>query len=85
VSAVDVYAGDFWLLFPVEEHPAGTLVHVTVPAPHSSQLLLDFDNQQQVVTDAGVLLCGHVGALKLLELGYTGPIVRRPLMAAPRK
>jgi hypothetical protein len=29
-----------------------------------------------VLTDACVLLCGHVGTLALLKLGYTGPLVR---------
>jgi hypothetical protein len=44
--------------------------------------VLDFSNDQQVLTDACVLLCGHIGALALLELGYTGPLVRRPGLAA---
>jgi hypothetical protein len=38
-------------------------------------LVLDFSDHQQVLTDACVLLCGHTGALKLLELGY---IARSP-------
>ena len=29
-----------------------------------------------------VLLCGHIGALQLLELGYTGPLAKRPRLAA---
>ena len=29
-----------------------------------------------------MLLCGHIGALQLLELGYTGPLVKRPRLAA---
>jgi hypothetical protein len=32
-------------------------------------------------TDARVLLCGSVGAVRLLELGYTGPLIRRPQLA----
>ena len=28
--------------------------------------------------DGRVLLCGHIGALALLELGYTGPLARGP-------
>ena len=36
----------------------------------------------RVVTDACVPLCGHIGALKLIELGYTGPLIRRPRLAA---
>jgi hypothetical protein len=43
---------------------------------------LYFEDREQVVTDACVLLCGHVGSLKLIELGYTGPFVRRPRLAA---
>ena len=39
-------------------------------------------DHHQVLTDACVLLCGHTGALKLLELGYTGPLARRPRLAA---
>jgi hypothetical protein len=79
---VDGYAGDFSLATPVEGHPAGTQVQVTVSALHPSRLLLDFSDHQQVLTDACVLLCGHIGALELLELGYTGPLARRPRLAA---
>lgn len=75
------YAGTFPLATSVDGHPAGTLVHVTVSAHHPSRLVLSFSDHQ-VLTDACVLLCGHVGARKLLELGYTGPLVRRPLLAA---
>jgi hypothetical protein len=78
---VDGHAGDFSLGTPVEEHPAGTLVQVTVSGLHPSRLMLDFSDHQ-VLTDARVLLCGHIGALELLELGYTGPLVRRPRLAA---
>lgn len=78
---VDGYAGLFPLATPVEGHPAGTLVQVTVSVPNSSRLILDFRNRQ-VLTDACALLCGHVGALELLEVGYTGPLVRRPRLAA---
>ncbi len=76
------YAGLFSLATPVEEHPAGTLVQVTVPVPNPSRLVLDFSNHHQVRTDACVLLCGSIGALRLLELGYTGPLVTRPRLAA---
>ena len=76
------YAGDFSLATPVEGHPAGTLVHVTVSARHSSQLVLDFTERDHVVTDACVLLCGSIGAVRLLELGYTGPLAERPRLAA---
>jgi hypothetical protein len=31
-----------------------------------------------LLTDACVLLCGHTGALKLLELGYTGRLEAPP-------
>ena len=74
------YAGDFSLATAVEGHPAGTLVQVTISARHSAQLVLDFD-EQQVLTDACVLLCGSVGAVRLLELGYTGPLTERPQLA----
>jgi hypothetical protein len=79
---VDGYAGLFSLAAPVERHPAGTLVEVTVSVPNPSRLVLDFSNHQQVLTDACVLLCGHIGALQLLELGYTGPLAKRPRLAA---
>jgi hypothetical protein len=79
---VDGYAGDFPLVTPVEGHRAGTLVQVTVSALDPSRLVLDFSNDHQVLTDASVVLCGHIGALELLELGYTGPLARRPRLAA---
>jgi hypothetical protein len=82
VNRVDGRAGDFSLATPVEGHPAGTLVQVTVSAAHPSRLLLDFGDHHPVLTDACVLLCGHIGALELLELGYTGPLARRPRLAA---
>ena len=75
------YAGDFSLATPVERHPAGTMVHVAVSAGHPSRVVLDFSDQHEVLTDAAVLLCGHVGALELLKLGYTGPLARRPRLA----
>jgi hypothetical protein len=81
---MDGYAGDFLLATPVEAHPAGSLVQVTVSAAHRSRLVLDFSDRDQVLTDACVLLCGHIGALKLVELGYTGPLSRRPRLAAGR-
>jgi hypothetical protein len=79
---MDGHAGDFSLVTSVEGHPAGTLVQVTVLAAHPSRLLLDFGDDHPVLTNAHVLLCGHMGALELLELGYTGPLVRRPRLAA---
>ena len=78
------YAGDFSLATAVDGHPAGTLVHVIVSARHSAQLVLDFSEQQQVLTDACVLLCGSVGVVRLLELGYTGPLAERPQLAGWR-
>lgn len=77
---MDGRPGLFSLAARVEGHPAGTLVQVTVSVP--SQLLLDSSNHQQVLTDACVLLYGHIGALALLELGYTGPLAGRPRLAA---
>jgi hypothetical protein len=82
VSTVDVDAGGFFLATPVEGHLAETLVQVTVSADHPSQLALNFSDDHQVLTDACVLLCGHTGALKLAELGYTGPLAIRPRLAA---
>lgn len=82
MNTLDGYAGDFSLATPVEGHPAGTLVHVTFSALHRSRLVLDFSDHHQVLTDACVLLCGHIGALELLELGYAGPLVRRPRLGA---
>jgi hypothetical protein len=70
VSSVDGYAGDFSLATPVEGHPAGTLVQVTVPARHPSRLVLDFSDHQALM-DARVL--GHIGVLELLELGLHRP------------
>jgi hypothetical protein len=81
VNTVDGDAGGFFLATSVEGHAAETLVQVTVSADHPSQLALDFSDHQ-VLTDACVLLCGHTGALKLLELGYTGPLAIRPRLAA---
>ena len=77
---VDGYAGDFLLAISVEGHPAETLVHVSVPARQRSRLVLAFSDNQ-VEMDARVLLCGHVGAMKLQELGYTGPLPTRPRLA----
>jgi hypothetical protein len=54
------------------------MVQVTVSALHPSRLVLDFSDHHQALTDACLLLCGHIGALELLELGYAGPLVRRP-------
>ena len=79
---MDGDAGAFCLATAVDGHAAGTLVHVTVSAAHPSQVMLNFSDRDQVRTDACVLLCGHTGALKLLELGYTGPLARRPRLAA---
>lgn len=79
---MDGRAGEFSLATPVEGHPAGTLVQVTVSARHTSRLVLVFGDRDEVLTDACVLLCGHVGTLALLELGYTGPFVRWPRLAA---
>jgi hypothetical protein len=45
-------------------------------------LVLEFSNDHEVLTDACVLLCGSTGAVKLLELGYTGPLTERPRLAA---
>jgi hypothetical protein len=84
VNAVEGYAGDFALAVPVEGHPPGTLVHVTLSPLHPSQLQLVFSERHPVLTDAYVLLCGHTGALKLLELGYTGPLARRPELSGGR-
>jgi hypothetical protein len=75
-------AGFFSLAGRVERHAVGTLVHVSVCVPDNARLVLDFGDRDQVVTDACVLLCGHVGALRLIELGYTGPLIRRPRLAA---
>jgi hypothetical protein len=82
VNTLDGYAGDFSLATAVEAHPVETLVRVTVSALQPSELVLEFSDHQHVRTDARVLLCGHVGAEELLELGYTGPIARRPRLAA---
>ena len=75
---MDGHAGEFSLATPVEGHPAGTLVQVTVSEAHLSQLALNFSDHHPVLTNACALLCGHVGVLELLELGYTGPLVMRP-------
>jgi hypothetical protein len=82
VNRVDGHAGEFSLATPVEGHPAGTLVQVTVSAAHPSRLALNFSDHHPVLSNACALLCGHVGALELLELGYTGPLVRLPRLAA---
>jgi hypothetical protein len=82
VNRVDGHAGDFALATPVEGHPSGTLVQVSVSAAHPSRLVLNFSDHDPVLTNACALLCGHIGALELSELGYTGPLVRRPRLAA---
>ncbi len=79
---MDGHAGHFLLATAVEAHPAETLVQVTVSTLHTSQLVLHFSDHEQVLTDARVLLCGHIGALELAELGYTGPLAMRPRLAA---
>jgi hypothetical protein len=81
-DALDDFAGDFLLATRVEGHRAGTLVKITVLGPDPSRLALDFGNRDRVLTDACVLLCGSVGAAKLLELGYNGPLAKRPRLAA---
>ena len=75
------YAGDFSLVTSVDGHPAGTLAQVTVSAVYPSRLVVDFSDHRQVLTDACVLLCGHVGARALLDVGYTGPLATRPRLA----
>jgi hypothetical protein len=82
VNRVDGHGGEFSLATPVEGDPAGTLVQVTVSAAHPSRLALNFSGQHPALSNACALLCGHVGALELLELGYRGPLVRRPRLAA---
>ena len=79
---MDGHTGEFSLATPVEGDPAGTLVQVTVSAAHPSRLALNFSDHHPVLTNACAFLCGHVGALELLELGYTGLLVRRPPLAA---
>ena len=76
------YAGDFCLAAGFDGEPAGTLVRVSVSALDRSRLVLRFSNDHEVMTDACVLLCGSVGELVLLELGYTGPLIRWPRLAA---
>ncbi len=76
------FAGDFCLAAGLEGHPAGTLVPVSVSARDRSRLVLHFSDHHEVQADACVLLCGSVGELVLLELGYGGPLVRRPRLAA---
>ena len=78
---MDGFSGDFLLATGVERHRAGTLVKVTVLGPDPSRLMLDFGNRDRVLTDAGVLLCGSIGAVKLLERGYNGPLAERPRLA----
>jgi hypothetical protein len=81
VNETDGYAGLLALATPVEGNPPGTLVQVTVSVPNPSQLVLDLSSRQ-VLTDARVLLCASIGSLVLLDLGYTGPLVTRPPLAA---
>jgi hypothetical protein len=78
---MDADAGLFSLATAVEGHAVGTLVRVTVSIPNPSQLVLDFSGDQ-VLTDARALLCGSIGSLVLLDLGYTGPLVTRPRLDA---
>ena len=39
----------------------------------------------EVLTDAGVLLCGLIGTLVLRDLGYTGPLVEPGPAGSPRR
>jgi hypothetical protein len=82
VNTVGSDARPFSLVTPVGRHPAGTLVQVTVSAPDPSQLVLAFSSQDEVLTDACVLLTGSIGRLLLRDLGYTGPLIGRPRLAA---
>ena len=82
MNTLDGYAGDFSLAIAVEAHPAETLVRVTVSDLQPSRLMLEFNDHEQVRTDARVLLRGHVGAEELLKLGYTGPLARRPRLSS---
>ena len=75
------YAGEFCLAASFEGHPAETPVGASVSALDRSRLVLHFSNHHEVLADACALLCGSVGELVLLELGYTGPLVRRPRLA----
>jgi hypothetical protein len=75
------YAGLFSLATVVEGHAVGSLVRVTVSIPNPAQLVLNFSSHQ-VLSDARALLCGSIGSLVLLELGYTGPLVTRPRLEA---
>ena len=79
---MDAYAGEFSLATAVRGHRAGTLVRVAVSSSDSARLLLEFSTEQQVLTDACALLCGHSGTRQLVELGYSGPLIRRPPLAA---
>jgi hypothetical protein len=78
---VDIYAGIFLLATRLDGHPVGTLVRVTISVPNQSRLMVEFCDHHQVLTDACVLLCGSIGTHRLLELGYTGPLIRRPRLA----
>jgi hypothetical protein len=81
VNTVEGFAGDFPLATRVEGHPAETLVQVSVSEPDASRLVLEFGHGHEVLRDACCLLCGSIGTRVLLELGYTGPLVRRPRLA----
>jgi hypothetical protein len=81
VNTVEGYAGDFSLATRIEGHRVETLVHVNVSQPDTSRLVLDFGNDE-VLRDACCLLCGSIGTRVLLELGYTGPLITRPPLAA---
>jgi hypothetical protein len=81
MNELDCYAGLFSLATDVKGRTAGTLVRVTVSGAHPSQLVLDLSSHQ-ALTDARVLLCGSIGSLVLRDLGYTGPLVRRPQLQA---
>jgi hypothetical protein len=73
VNPLDGYAGHFSLATAVEAHPAESPVQ---------RLALNFSDQQQVLTDARVLLCAHIGALELVELGYPARSRCGPQLAA---
>jgi hypothetical protein len=67
--------------FVKHKHPGEEIIYVL-----EGTLEYHVDGQTpttlEVLTDACVLLSGHIGALQLLELGYTGPLAKRPRLAA---
>jgi hypothetical protein len=84
VNTLDGYPGLFSLAVPFRTAPCRNLVQFNVSVPN---LLTAGAGLRQPPPGADIdgrlcAPCGHTGALKLLDLGYAGPLAGRLLLAA---